>query len=100
MTYDVEAPRSLPDRMGAIVLDGEGVVTTALKQAEDGDGFILRAFETLGEGCEARLKTRVEILSVSEVDLMEQPVREVASQGIVFAPFEIKTLRLKLGGGV
>ncbi|MCZ6633619.1 MAG: glycosyl hydrolase-related protein [bacterium] len=99
VTYDTDAPRSLPDRVGPIVLDGEGVVTTALKQAEDGDGFILRAFEALGEGCEARLKTWAEILSVSEVDLMEQPVREVAPEAIVFAPFEIKTLRLKLGVG-
>lgn len=44
---------ALPQEYGAMNIDNESVVVTSLKQAEDGNGFILRAVETNGEKCEA-----------------------------------------------
>jgi alpha-mannosidase len=97
--YDVDAHRPLPHRLSLISLEGEGVVITAFKRAEDGDGFILRAFETLGRACRARVKSCWEILKLSQVDLLERPAGKIDPEQIAFAPFEIKTLRLNLGEG-
>ncbi len=61
-----------------IVVEPENVMVTVLKQVEDGDGFVLRAFET--SGAAARASIRLPALGrVIEVD---------------FGPNEIKTFLL------
>ena len=62
----------------AVVLDGGGVLLTALKQAEDSDGYIIRLFEATGCGRQAVL--RVPPLGVC--------------QPVTLAAHEIKTLLL------
>ncbi|MDA0746877.1 MAG: glycosyl hydrolase-related protein, partial [bacterium] len=97
VVYDREARKPLPDRMSFVRLEGKGLVTTALKAAEDGRGYVVRAYEALGQSCTARLETFGEVLQFAqEVDLLEHPRGEVDPSSIVFAPFEIKTLRFEL----
>lgn len=86
----------MPDRMQFINLDGPGIVCTAIKQAEDGEGLILRAYETVGGTCEARLVSCRNVVSLHETDLMERRVRDLDVGAIAFTPFEIKTLRVVL----
>ncbi len=96
VVYDLVSEKSLPDRMQFVSLDGPGIVCTNIKQAEDGEGLILRAYETTGKTCEARLVTCRNVDSVRETDLMERSVRDLDGDTIGFTPFEIKTLRVVL----
>ncbi|MDE2888657.1 MAG: glycosyl hydrolase-related protein [Gemmatimonadota bacterium] len=96
VVYDLVSEKSLPDRMQFISLDGPGIVCTTIKEAEDGEGLILRAYETVGNPCEGRLVTCRSIVSIHETDLMERRVRDLEGDVIGFAPFEIKTLRVVL----
>ena len=96
VVYDLVSEKSLPDRMQFVTLEGSGIVCTTIKQAEDGDGLILRAYETVGKPGEGRLVTGRNIVSIHETDLMERRVRDLDSDAIGFAPFEIKTLRVVL----
>lgn len=96
VVYDLVSEKSLPDRMQFISLDGTGIVCTTIKRAEDGEGLILRAYETVGNAIEARLVACRKIVAVQETDLMERRVRDLEGDVIGFAPFEIKTLRVVL----
>lgn len=96
VVYDTVSGKSLPDRMQFISLDGPGIVCTTIKRAEDGEGLILRAYETVGRNCEARLVSCRDVVSVRETDLMERRVRDLDGETIPFAPFEIKTVRVLL----
>ena len=64
VVYDTVSGKSLPDRMQFISLDGPGIVCTTIKRAEDGQGLILRAYETVGRNCEARLVSGRDVASV------------------------------------
>jgi len=91
-------------------ITGEGVIGTVLKQAHDGDGLVLRFFESLGQRVEARITFCHAVLSAVECDLLERNVGEGpcsvqghmppklsgAQVAVVLNPFEIKTLRVKL----
>ncbi len=94
--YGRDSSRHLPDRLSFVRLEGPGLVTTVLKPAEDGEGCVLRAFETLGQPCEAQLTACCEILSARETDLLERPTGNLDPGAVRFDPFEIKTIRLVL----
>ncbi|MCS6775227.1 MAG: glycoside hydrolase family 38 C-terminal domain-containing protein [Chloroherpetonaceae bacterium] len=67
-----------PPREGFIQVETPGVVLTALKQAEDGNGLILRLVEANGQDAEAVVALAPALaagLRVAQcVDLMERPV--------------------------
>lgn len=46
----------LPEQLGCISCDQENVVITAVKQAEEGQGYVLRAFETDGRETKADIR--------------------------------------------
>jgi alpha-mannosidase len=64
-----------------MTVEGSHVMLSALKQAEDGNGYILRLYESMGETAEARI--RIPCLNIGET--------------LSFAPFEIRTFRLTKG---
>jgi alpha-mannosidase len=64
-----------------MTVDGGAVMVSALKQAEDGNGYILRLYESMGEAAEAQI--RIPCLGIND--------------SIRFAPFEIRTFRLTKG---
>jgi len=64
------------------------VVVTAVKRAEDGNGVVVRAFESAGREAEAELHA-------VETDILEQGATPVPDGKLKFKPFEIKTLRLQ-----
>ena len=74
----------LPQTYGGIEVSADNVVVTAIKAAEDGNGFILRAIETKGEKTCARIDFKA--LGV-----------ELEAE---FAPQEIKTFRIDADGAV
>ncbi|WP_420455653.1 alpha-mannosidase [Rubrivirga sp.] len=83
---------------GAITTDG--VKLEALKQADDGDGFIVRVYEAHGARGAATVRLPFEVASAEAVDLMERPCDETVALddgALAFhvLPFEIRTVRVR-----
>ena len=74
--------------------DSAQVQITAFKPAYDGNGFILRAFERAGREASAKLQLPAGYRLVGEVNLLEDMLGDI-TENISFAPFQIRSLRLK-----
>ena len=77
----------------------ENVILETVKQAEDGDGVILRVIEEQNKRTNAVLTLGREIQSVEECDLLENKTGEVSSEDsklfFTIRPYEIKTFRVR-----
>jgi alpha-mannosidase len=78
-----------------------GAVIETLKPAEDGVGVVARVYEGFGGRRRAALRFGFDVREVVPVDLHERPVGEAlaledAAVEVELAPFEIRTLRLRL----
>ena len=105
----IEESTPLPDSPFMAVA-AAGAIATVVKQAENGEGFIVRIFEYLGSETQAGLTFCREVASASECDMLERPsdddscaidspaVVQVNGKQIMapLSPFEIKTLRVTL----
>ncbi|MFO7635874.1 MAG: glycoside hydrolase family 38 C-terminal domain-containing protein [Clostridia bacterium] len=80
-----------------VMLSAPNIHVEAVKLSEDGEGVIIRMYESVG----ARTKTRMVLCQAArmlqETDLMEVPFgpaeENVSSMDLVFSPFEIKTVK-------
>jgi alpha-mannosidase len=102
--------RAVPERLhkgtlpaewtGPSVADAPSVVIDWVKRAEDGDGLIVRMYESAGRAIpRACLKVGWPMASAELVDLMESNPAPVAIRSsaleLPFGPFEIQTVRLR-----
>jgi alpha-mannosidase len=106
--YDLNAPvvtargggGALPASLSFARVSAENVVLEVVKQAEDGDGLVLRLYEAWNQSGECQVKFFAPLEAAEECDLMENRIGAAAFQGdtLTFAckPFEIKTFRVKL----
>lgn len=87
-----------------VALKDDGVVLTAIKRSEDGDGLIVRMFDWSGKTSQAQLMLPGTPTSAMEVNLMEKPDAGLNSKPIALsgteatfsvAPYEIKTVLVK-----
>lgn len=89
---------SLAPEHSFLTVEAGSFEVTALKKAEDGDGFILRGYETEGKSEPVRLRLRVAVNRGWVASLLEQALRPVSVQDGVIEfrcrPFEFVTLRL------
>ncbi len=72
-----------------------GVVVETVKRAEDGDGVVVRLYESLGRATTASVTTRIPHREAHETDLLERPLASADLAELTFTPFEIKTLLLE-----
>jgi alpha-mannosidase len=90
----------LPASHSFLSLEGENVVLTALKKAEDSDDLIVRFYEWAGKEADVRLHFSSGIESASETNLIEDLGGPLAVQGasvtVHTKPYEIKTIRVHL----
>lgn len=75
-------PGELPAVTGDFIqIEPENIVLTSVKQAEDGDGIILRLIETAGKNSAAKVKLSPDLFgklkAAQEVDLIERPTGKV-----------------------
>jgi alpha-mannosidase len=84
-------------------LEGSGIIASALKPAEIGQGIVLRLWNNRSETRGARLELSDRIRSAARTTLREEvrddlPVEEAAGRHVTveLAPWEIVTLRLGL----
>jgi alpha-mannosidase len=91
---------SLPPLHSFLHIEGDDIIVTALKQAEDGNGLILRFYEWAGMEKDVSLRPQLpRRFTAQETDLMENPIGNVAidkngSIDVHVKPYEIKTLKL------
>lgn len=101
--WDVRKQVTAPITRQFLTLQDESVEVTAVKQAEDGDGLILRLVEHLGEAQEVSVKLAKSIVSAEICDLLERPIDQQHHHLTVRAgdfvlgltAYEIKTVRVR-----
>ncbi|WP_245954358.1 alpha-mannosidase [Paenibacillus flagellatus] len=94
------APAVAERRGGWIDTGADGVIVEAVKRAEDGDGIIVRLYESKGTDATARMTFAVPFRSVVETDLMERDIGaeplDAESPVLRLRPFDIRTIRCRL----
>jgi len=82
-----------------LLADRASVVVETVKQAEDGDGIVVRLFESRRRRGEVRFTAGIALASVEQTNLLEDVGTPIATDGRHFSltlrPFEIATLRLR-----
>jgi alpha-mannosidase len=76
-------------------VDNPGILIETIKRSEDGNGIVLRLYESLGIPTTTALRTTFAHKSVRETNLMELPSGPATLDRLAFTPFEIKTLLLE-----
>ena len=89
-----------PAQRSFFAVEPNNVLLEVVKKAYDSDAVIVRLCEMHGEKAAARLTLPASVLSASETDLIEKPLRELPASGATLEfpmnPYEIKTIRAEL----
>lgn len=93
-------PGTLPAELSFVSVDAEHVIVETVKEAEDDDRWVVRAYEYANRRGPVRLTFFREIESAVECNLVEreeQPVRTVG-RNLMFTirPYEIRTFKVRL----
>ncbi len=89
----------VPASYSLLEMDSRSAIVEAVKQAENGDGLIVRAFDSHGTHGRVGFSFAGNLDEVAETDLLEEqpaPVDITDGASLRFSPYEIKTLRVKL----
>jgi alpha-mannosidase len=94
---------SLPNRWGFLEVSNPDVVVSSLKPTRNGE-LALRVYEAAGRpAAGVTIKLRATVLSASDANLLEDAGAQVKTEAnavrVDLGPFEIKTIRLRLGNG-
>lgn len=88
----------LPEEFSLVSCGDDGVIIETVKPAEDGNGFILRMYESRNRRSDVKLTFGVGIKSAALCDLLEREERGLVVEGRAVSlsakPFEIITLRI------
>jgi alpha-mannosidase len=97
-TVPYDARGSNPLEWGLLDLSDNALVPTALKGSEDGNGIILRMYDSGGIGSEGQATLGRLFRSARTVNLIEDPIGTESLSGnrltLKLHPFEIRTIRL------
>ncbi len=89
----------LPQEYSFISCDNDDIIVDAVKQAQDGNGTIIRVYQSRRVRGERTLTINLPFTKVYECNLMEEDNKEYPFEGntITFnvTPFEVKTFRLE-----
>jgi alpha-mannosidase len=92
----------LPRQWSFVTVDAPNVIMTAIKQAEDSTGVLVRMFEIEGKKADVKLTFPRMVQAATETNLMEQPGSDVSSARnsatTSISPYEIKTVIVNLSG--
>ncbi len=91
------------EKTGFLEISPKNIILTAMKNAEDGNGVVIRIYESCGKKSRVKLRLWEKVRRASLCNLLEKEVKderkiEINENEIVFEinPFEIVTLRIFL----
>lgn len=88
----------LPREMSFMKIEGTNIVVTALKKAEDGRGYILRAYEAEGKERSFAIEFYRDVKECWETNLLEEDIKGLTfykkQVDLRISPYEIKTIRV------
>ena len=91
----------LPPTYSLVRCDCPNVVVETVKQAEDSDELVVRVYEAFNQRGPVRLTFARPIAAASEVNLLEETVAPVESDGaelrFVVKPYQIRSFKVRLG---
>jgi alpha-mannosidase len=76
-------------------VDDAGVVIETIKTAENGEGTVIRLYESLGRATTTALHTRLPHSTSQLTDLLERPLGAADLGALTLTPFEIVTILLE-----
>ena len=80
-----------------VSLESDSAVIETVKPAEDGDGYIVRIYESECNATYAKLNVAFPFKKVSETNMLEEDIVEINTEGstvnVQLKPFQIKTLK-------
>lgn len=79
----------------AVSSSDPGIIVETVKPAEDGDGVVLRLYESLGRAHATAIATTLPHGRVVETDMLESGEHAVELGALEFTPFQVRTLRLR-----
>lgn len=87
-----------PLRQSLLTASPSNVVVDTIKPAEDGDGWVVRLYESAGVRARAKLDFGVDVASVWISNIMEDRIEALPTDGrtchLLLRPFEVATLRI------
>ncbi len=90
----------LAESYSAVSCDSKNVIVETVKKAEDGDGIIVRMYESFGKRCDAKLTFGFEVESAALCDLLENEIRSLTVRNgkvkVALGNFEIVTLKVRV----
>lgn len=91
----------LPPERSFCLTDRREIAVTAMKQAYDGNGYILRIVDLVGKGGEVKVEFAADLISACETDALEQGASSLRLQHakgftLTARPHGIHTVRVVL----
>jgi alpha-mannosidase len=81
-------------------VESSSLIVETIKEAEDGNGIIVRSFDSTGTHSRAEFSLPFDIAGLEETDLLEEhPASADAGRrsfSVRYSPYEIKTHRISL----
>jgi alpha-mannosidase len=103
--YEVNVPllavfgAAKSERGACIIPSGDSMVVDTVKRAENGDGFIVRVYETYNMTIPASLAFSFPVENAEECNLLEEKNKDIVVQNNAIdfnlKPFEIRTFRIR-----
>ncbi|MGN0179821.1 MAG: alpha-mannosidase [Monoglobaceae bacterium] len=90
---------SLPDEFSLVSCDCDNIVVETVKEAENGNGIIVRLYDAWNKKSKPALKFGFEAKKVSLCDMLENPIEEIGSGSEIklsVSNFEIITLFIEI----
>ena len=98
--YFVENGKGTGEKKSFVTVDKNDVIIDAFKQAQDGNGIILRMYEAEGKHTNATVKLPFSGIKVTACNLMEENENEIPANSDSFSftlkPFEVTSFRIEI----
>ncbi len=93
--YPLELAEKALEIKSLVSVDNQSIVIDTIKKSEDGEGLIVRMYESKGQTQKATIKTSLEGYKEYDVNLIEDIGSETTIENMTFAPYEIKSIVFK-----
>jgi len=80
---------SLPEALEFFGIDRDNVIVTAVKKAEEGEGIVLRMYDSEGQGAEVEVESFFKLNNLKHTNLIEEYGKPI--EKIEISPFGIET---------